>query len=71
MRRQRMDIRVHRSHKVVSLAVGAINLIWLLPIAVLVALRVLDGVVGTFIAYTPLVWLAFHYAAGDRAGQGL
>jgi Fuc2NAc and GlcNAc transferase len=63
--------RVHRSHKVVSLAVGAINLVWLLPIALLVALRMLDGVVGTLIAYAPLVWLAFHYKAGDRASQGL
>ncbi len=63
--------RVYRSHKVVSLAVGAINLVWLLPIALLVALRVLDGVVGTLIAYAPLVWLAFHYKAGDRASQGL
>ena len=63
--------RVHRSHKVVSLAVGAINLIWLLPIALMVALRALDGVVGTLIAYAPLLWLAFHYKAGDRAGQGL
>lgn len=63
--------RVHRSHKVVSLAVGAINLVWLLPIALLVALRQLDGVVGTLIAYAPLVWLAFRYKAGDRASQGL
>ena len=55
----------------VSLTVGAINLAWLLPIALLVALRLLDGVVGTLIAYAPLVWLAFHYKAGDRAGQGL
>ncbi len=63
--------RVHRSHQVISLTVGAINLIWLLPIAVLVALRLLDGVAGTLIAYAPLVWLAFHYKAGDRASQGL
>ena len=55
----------------VSLTVGAINLCWLLPIALLVALRVLDGVVGTLIAYAPLIWLAFHYKAGDRASQGV
>ena len=55
----------------VSLAVGAINVLWLLPIALLVAVRLMDGVVGTLIAYTPLVWLAFHYKAGDRASQGL
>jgi Fuc2NAc and GlcNAc transferase len=63
--------RRYGSHKTVSLAVGAINLVWLLPIALLVALRLLDGVVGTLIAYAPLVWLAFHYKAGDRAAQEL
>jgi hypothetical protein len=34
-----------------------------------VALRHLDGVAGVTLAYAPLVWLAFHYKAGDRAGQ--
>jgi Fuc2NAc and GlcNAc transferase len=63
--------RVQGSHKLVSLTVGAINLVWLLPIALLVALRLLDGVVGTLIAYAPLVWIAFNYKAGDRASQGL
>jgi Fuc2NAc and GlcNAc transferase len=62
--------RVHRSHKFVSLSVGAINLAWLLPIAVLIALQRLDGVIGTLIAYAPLLWLVFHYKAGDRASQG-
>lgn len=57
------------SHKAVSLAVGAINLLWLLPIAVGVALGRLDGATGVLIAYAPLVWLAFHYKAGDRASQ--
>jgi Fuc2NAc and GlcNAc transferase len=61
--------RRHGSHGVVSLAVAAINLAWLLPIAVLVALRLLDGVAGTLIAYAPLVGLAFGYKAGDRAAQ--
>ncbi len=61
--------RRHGSHKTVSLAVGAINLVWLLPIAVSVALRMLDGAAGAMIAYAPLVWLAFHYKAGDRGAQ--
>ena len=62
--------RLYRSHKRVSLAVGAINLLWLLPIAVLVALGKLDGAVGTIIAYVPLVVLAFRLKAGDRVSQG-
>jgi Fuc2NAc and GlcNAc transferase len=61
--------RVHGSHKAVSLGVGAINVAWLLPWAALVALGRLDGVAGSLIAYTPLVWLAYHYKAGDGAAQ--
>lgn len=61
--------RLYGSHKLVSLSVGAINLLWLLPVAVLVALGKLDGVVGTVVAYAPLVALAFRLKAGDRAGQ--
>ena len=57
------------SHKKVTLAFGAINLLWLLPIALLVATGRLDGVVGAIVAYAPLTWLAFRYKAGDRAAQ--
>ena len=57
------------SHKKVSLAFGAINLLWLLPFALLVALKLLDGAVATMLAYTPLVWLAFRFKAGDRSAQ--
>ncbi len=56
-------------HRPVTLAVGAINLLWLLPIAVAVALGRLDGVVGVAVAYAPLLWLAFRFKAGDRVGQ--
>jgi Fuc2NAc and GlcNAc transferase len=61
--------RLHGSHKLVSLSVAAINTLWLLPLAVAVTLRWLDGVAGVAIAFGPLVWLAFHYKAGARAGQ--
>ncbi len=61
--------RRHASHKAVSLAVLAINTVWLTPLAVLVAVRALDGVAGVLIAYAPLLWLALHYKAGDRAAQ--
>ena len=62
--------RKHGSHRNVSLACGFINLVWLLPLALLVAMRKLDGVAGVILAYAPLVWLAFHYKAGARADQG-
>ena len=57
------------SHKKVTLAVGAINVLWLLPFALLVALKVLDGAFATILAYAPLVWLAFRFKAGDRSAQ--
>jgi len=56
-------------HLPVTLACGAINLLWLLPVATAVALGRLDGVLAVLIAYTPLVWLAFRYKAGDRVAQ--
>ena len=61
--------RKHGSHKRVSLAIGLINLLWLLPVAVLVAIGKLDGVAGVILAYSPLVWLAFQYKAGAREAQ--
>ena len=56
-------------HLPVTLACGAINLLWLLPLATLVALGKLDGLTGVLIGYAPLVWLAFHFRAGDSAAQ--
>ncbi|BCO09738.1 glycosyl transferase [Desulfolithobacter dissulfuricans] len=58
--------RKYGSHRVVSLTVGAINVCWLYPLAMLVALRWLDGVVGLVVAYAPLVWLAFRFRAGEE-----
>ena len=62
--------RRHGSHKHVSIAVGLINLLWLFPLAVLVAIGLLDGLAGAIIGYIPLVGLAFRYKAGDSASQG-
>ena len=52
-------------HLPVTLAVLAINVIWLLPIALCVALLGLNGVLGVVIAYIPLVMLAVKYKAGE------
>ncbi len=54
------------SHKIVSLAFGGINVFILLPVAALVALDRLDGVIGLLIIYTPLVVLALYFKAGMR-----
>jgi Fuc2NAc and GlcNAc transferase len=52
------------AHKPVSLAVGAITLFWLLPLALLVALGRLGAALGLLIAYVPLLWLAVWLRAG-------
>lgn len=57
--------RAYGSHKRVTLAVTCINLVWLLPIAMSVGLRHLDGALGLALAYIPLVALAFKYKAGQ------
>jgi len=57
-------VRKFGTHRPVSLTVGALNVFWLFPLAMLVALRMLDGIVGLVLAYTPLIWLAFNFQAG-------
>lgn len=56
-------------HVPVTLAFGAINLFWLLPVAAFVVLGRLDGVVGVIIAYIPLIFLAIYFKAGARELQ--
>lgn len=53
------------SHLPVTLTVGAINVAWLLPIALLVGTGWVDGVVGLVVAYAPLVVLAVKFRAGE------
>lgn len=57
------------THKYVSVAVGIINLVWLLPVAVVVGLGWLDGLLGVLLAYLPLIWLAFRFNAGAKELQ--
>ncbi|HEY5475371.1 MAG TPA: glycosyltransferase family 4 protein [Tepidiformaceae bacterium] len=52
------------AHMPVTLAVGVINLCWLLPVALMVALGWLDGLLGVLIAYAPLVVVAVRLKAG-------
>jgi Fuc2NAc and GlcNAc transferase len=57
------------THRSVTLAIGAINVFWLLPVASLVALNKLDGILGLTVAYTPLLWLVLYFKAGDKQAQ--
>lgn len=56
--------RRYGRHLPVTLAVAAINVFWLFPIALCVAVFGLDGALAVLLAYTPLVILAFRFYAG-------
>ncbi|MFK3774636.1 glycosyltransferase family 4 protein [Pseudomonas sp. NPDC089406] len=55
-----------RRHLPVTLGVLAINLLWLLPLAVAVVLQQIDGLAGLLLAYAPLLALAWFYRAGAQ-----
>ncbi|SFV10341.1 glycosyltransferase family 4 protein [Pseudomonas sp. OV546] len=56
-------------HLPVTLAVTAINVLWLLPIGLCVGLG-FDGVLGLVLAYVPLVLLAIKFHAGELEKTG-
>ncbi|MDP3560158.1 MAG: glycosyltransferase family 4 protein [Legionellaceae bacterium] len=56
--------RYYQSHKTVTLAVAALNMLWLFPWALLVALGYTSGFTGLCIAYVPLFFLAWYWNAG-------
>lgn len=58
--------RRFNAHVPVTLCVILINLVWLAPIAWLVAFDRIDGAVGMLIAYVPLVLLALKFKAGVK-----
>jgi Fuc2NAc and GlcNAc transferase len=63
--------RKHGTHERISLAVGVINVVWLLPFALLVASASVDWKIGVPIAYAPLFWLAGRYKSGAAEQQEL
>lgn len=52
-------------HLPVTLAVGAINVFWLLPIALCSVYYRIDGATALTLAYLPLILLAIKYQAGQ------
>lgn len=58
--------RLYGGHLPVTLAVLAINVLWLLPWACLVALNKVEGWQGFLLAYLPLAVLAVRYRAGAQ-----
>ncbi|MEH6388841.1 MAG: glycosyltransferase family 4 protein [Pseudomonas profundi] len=57
------------SHLPVTLVVLGINVVWLLPLACVVALGYVDGLLGLLIAYVPLAGLAVRFKAGALEEQ--
>lgn len=57
--------RQYGRHLPITVAVAAINLFWLLPVATCVVLWGLDGALGLILAYVPLVILAIKFHAGE------
>ncbi|WP_339526732.1 MraY family glycosyltransferase [Pseudomonas sp. EL_65y_Pfl2_R96] len=51
-------------HKAVTISVAVINVVFLLPLSILVVLGHLNVVAGIFVAYAPLVCLAYLFKAG-------
>ncbi len=62
---QHLAIKLN-SHATVSAGVGAITLLWLLPIAFAVERQTIDGFAGVLIAYAPLVVAAIALGAGQQ-----
>lgn len=56
--------RYYGKHAPVTIGVTALNVIWLLPIALLVGSGSLEPLMGIVIAYVPLVFLAVRFKAG-------
>jgi Fuc2NAc and GlcNAc transferase len=58
--------RRYGRHLPVTLTVLAINILWLMPIALAVGTEKLSGIYGLTIAYVPLILLASYFRAGMR-----
>lgn len=63
--------RKYASHVPVTLGAIAVNLLWLFPIAYLIASAKIDGVVGLIVAWCPLIIIALKSGAGvkDKASN--
>lgn len=61
--------RRYGRHLPVTLAVLAINIVWLLPIALVVGSGKIEGIFGLLLAYAPLVVLAACFQAGRQETQ--
>lgn len=57
------------SHVTITLSVLLINLLWLFPLALLVANAYLNGLLGVGIAYTPLIFMVYFFKTKSTGNQ--
>ena len=56
-----------KSHKIVTLSVYIINIVWLAPIALSVSMYKIDGLFGLIIAVVPMLFFCHFFKAGSAA----
>ncbi len=61
--------RYFSGHKPVTIFVALINICWLFPIALCVAIGWLDGYLAVLIAYIPMIAMAYKFKAGAAEFQ--
>lgn len=59
----------YQSHTKVTVTIIIINTAWLFPMAALVAIDMLNGVIALCIAYMPLVFMAHYFGAGKKVAK--
>lgn len=62
--------RLHGGHLPVTLMVLVINIFWLLPLALMVGVGLLNELVGLLLAYLPIIYLCAKYGAGAKEVVG-
>ncbi|WP_324727658.1 MraY family glycosyltransferase [Pseudomonas chlororaphis] len=60
-----------KSHKLVTNMVVVINIIWLLPMAVLVGIGIVDGIFGIVAAYMPIFVLVYKIKTSSEKSIGM
>lgn len=62
--------RYYKGHRVITVSIVAINIGWLLPLAVWVGAGG-SWMIGLTVAYAPICWLAWKFGAGKAESEGL
>lgn len=61
--------RYFGSHMAVTVGIMLINLFWLFPVALFVALNLVDGFIAALFSYTPVLILAYKFNSGAAESE--